>query len=132
MNPKVWQLLERAHEDIEAAEDVLRTIHPERAAGDAYYAMFHAAEALLLTVGLELSSHSATHSAFGLNFAKTGKLDSRLHRYMINAFNARLTADYDVTVKLRLEEVQEILTQAKEFVAAADDYLRHLPPSTTE
>jgi len=132
VNPKVWQLLERAHEDIEAAEDVFRTIHPERAASDAYYAMFHAAEAPLLSLGVETSSHSATHSIFGLQFSKTGKLDPKYHRYILDAFESRLAADYDVTVKLRLEEVQEILTQAKEFVAAADDYLRRLPPSASE
>ena len=113
----------RAHEDLEAAEDVLRTTHPDRAAGDAYYAMFHAAEALLLTLGLELSTHSATHAAFGLHFSKTGKMPAHLHRNMLDAFDARLTADYDVTVKLRVEEVREILSQAKESVAAAEEYL---------
>lgn len=123
MNPKVWQLLERAREDIEAAESVLRTTHPERAAGDAYYAMFHAAEALLLALGLEFSKHSATHAAFGLHFSKTGKLAPQLHRYILDAFDARPTAEYDVTVKLRVEQVQEILSWAKEFVAAAEEYL---------
>jgi uncharacterized protein (UPF0332 family) len=122
VNPKVWQLLERAREDIEAAGDILRTAHPERAADDAYYAMFHAAEALLLSLGLETSSHSATHAAFGLHFSKTGVLNEKLHRYLINAFNARVTATYDVTVKLRLEQVQEVLSWAKEFVAAAEEY----------
>lgn len=123
MSPKVWQFLERAREDLQFAEDVLKTTLPERAASDAYYAMFHAAEALLLSIGLEMSSHSATHSSFGVHFAKTGKLDPKLHRYLVDAFNARLTTDYDVTVKLGLEDVREILTQAKEFVAAAEEYL---------
>ena len=126
MNPKVWQLMQRAEEDIEAAENVLRTAHPDRAASDAYYAMFHAAEALLLSLGIELSSHNATHAAFGLHFAKTRKLAPVLHRNMIEAFNARLTADYDVTVKLQVDQVREILGQAKEFVAAAEQYLNAL------
>ncbi len=52
--------------------------------------MFHAAEALLLTQEIEVSSHGAVHAAFGLNFAKTGKLPAKLH--LIDAFDARLTA----------------------------------------
>ncbi len=123
MNPKVWLLLERAREDLEAARDVLRTERPWRAATDAYYAMFHAAEALLLSLNIEMSSHSATQAAFGQHFAKTGRLDPRLHRHLLNAFDKRITADYDVTVKLRMEEVEELTAQAEEFVAAADRYL---------
>ena len=128
MNPKVWLLLQRAREDLQAAEDVLRTTFPERAASDAYYSMFHAAEALLLSLGLEMSSHSATHAAFGLRFAKTRKLDPKLHGYLVQTFNARLTADYDVTVRLPLEEVQVLLAQAREFVMAAEEYLHNLEP----
>ena len=77
MSSKVWQLLERANEDLTAAADILNTTLPERAVTDAYYAMFHAAEALLLSEGLEHASHSATHAAFGLRFAKTSKLDPK-------------------------------------------------------
>jgi len=123
VNPKVWPLLERAREDFSAAEDVLRTERPWRAATDAYYAMFHAAEALLLSLDIEVSSHSATQAAFGQQFAKTAKLDPKLHRYFLNAFDKRITADYDVTVKLRTEEVAELVGQAREFVAAAERYL---------
>ena len=123
MNPKVWLLLERARDDLSFAEDTFRSGR-SRAASDAYYAMFHAAEALLLALGLELSSHSATHAAFGLHFAKTRKLDPKLHRYLMDAFDTRITADYDVTVRLKPEEVEVLLAHAKEFVAAAEEYLR--------
>ena len=123
MNPKVWLLLDRAREDLAAAGDVLETERPWRAATDAYYAMFHAAEALLLSLDIETSSHSATQAAFGLQFAKTARLDRKFHRYLLNAFEQRITTDYDVTVRLRAEEVKELVAQAEEFVAAAEQYL---------
>jgi len=126
VNPKVWQLLGRAQEDLRAAGEVLETSLPERAASDGYYAMFHAAEALLLSEGLEHSSHAATHAAYGLLFAKTGKLDPKFHRQMLAAYDNRLTADYDVTMRLPLEEVHALIAQAKEFVAAAEQYLNAL------
>lgn len=123
MNPKVWLLLERAREDLAAAGDILETERPWRAATDAYYAMFHAAEALLLSLGMETSSHAATQAAFGQQFAKTARLDPKFHRYLLNAFDKRITADYDVTVKLRAEDVKTLVAQAEEFVAAAERYL---------
>lgn len=126
MNPKVWLLLERAREDLAAAGDTLRTPRPWRAASDAYYAMFHAAEALLLSLDVEVSSHAATQAAFGQRFAKTGKLHPKLHRYLLNAFDKRISADYDVTVKLPVEDVEELVAQAREFIAAAEQYLESL------
>ncbi len=119
MNPKVWLLLEKAWEDIAAGKDILGTPRPWRAASDAYYAMFHAAEAMLLSLGIETSSHAATQAAFGQHFAKSRRLDPKLHRYLLNASEKRIASDYDVTVRLRTEDVQELLLQAEEFVGAA-------------
>jgi len=52
----------------------------DSAAGRAYYAMFHAAEALLKTRGLEFKTHGALISAYGQEFAKSGELPVHLHR----------------------------------------------------
>ena len=123
MNPKVWLLLARAREDLQFAEDVLQTGTAWRAAHDAYYAMVHAAEALLLSLGITTSSHSETHGAFGRHFAKTRALDPKFHRFLVDAFDARITADYDVTVTLQRKEVEPLLAQAREFVAATEQYL---------
>jgi len=90
VNPKVWPLLGRAHEDVVVAEELLSESHPAHPASAAYYAMFHAAEALLLSLGIEVSSHSLTHAAFGVNFAKAGRVDVKLHRYLLDAFDRRI------------------------------------------
>lgn len=126
MNPKAWLLLDKAREDLAAAEDTLKTPRPWRAASDAYYAMFHAAEALLLSSGVETSSHAATQAAFGQRFAKTGRLDPKLHRSLLNAFDKRITEDYDVTVRLSVGDVEQLVAQARDFVSAAEQYLENL------
>ena len=123
MNPKVGLLLERAREDLRVAQELFERAHTGHASSTAYYAMFHAAEALLLSLGIEVSSHSATHAAFGVHFAKTGKLDPALHRSLIQAFNKRIAADYDVAIQLPAEEVEAMLDQAGKFVAAAEELL---------
>jgi uncharacterized protein (UPF0332 family) len=53
-------------------------------------------------------------------------LDPKFHRYLIEAFDRRITADYDVTVRLGPEEAAEAVTQAKESAAAAEQYLNTL------
>ena len=37
-----------------------------------------------------------------------------------------MTTDYDVIVKLRLDDVRTLVAEAKEFVAAAEHYLSAL------
>ena len=51
------------------------------------------------------------------------KLNPGLHRNLIQAFNKRVAADYDVAVKLTPEEARTLFDQAHEFVAAAETYL---------
>ena len=60
MNDEVQLFLERAREDWLFAENIYRTPHPQRAASPAYHAMFHVAEALLQSIGIETKSHAAT------------------------------------------------------------------------
>ena len=47
-----------------------------------YYAIYHAAVALLLTEGLEPRSHAGTASMLGLHFVKTGRMDPEDARYL--------------------------------------------------
>ena len=66
--------IEKSNENIKAAELLLREGFFAIANTRAYYAMFYAAQALLETVNLSFSKHSAVIAAFGKEFIKTGKL----------------------------------------------------------
>lgn len=119
MKSKTAQLLEKARDAIEAAELLLRGDKISFAAGRAYYAMFYTAEALLYERGLEFRKHAGVHAAFGKHLVKTGELDSRFHRYLLEAFESRLEADYGVDIVLSTTAVNEIIQRAKDFLAAA-------------
>ncbi|MHB8995964.1 MAG: HEPN domain-containing protein [Armatimonadota bacterium] len=85
----------------EALRDARILQRSDRVAGTlsrAYYAIFHTAEALLASLDLEFSSHQAVIWAFGREFAKTGRLDPKFHRYLRLAFDERQIADYDKEV----------------------------------
>ena len=117
------QLLEKASRSLEAAVALLDLDHIEFAVGRAYYAMFYAAEALLNEKELRFSKHSGVHSAFGKHFIKTGILDAKYHRWLLNAFDRRIAGDYSVDISFELEEAREVVEQAGEFVDEARRYL---------
>jgi uncharacterized protein (UPF0332 family) len=82
--------------------------------------MFYATEALLLDRGLAFSSHSAVIAAFGREFAKTGVLDLRLHRYLIDAQDLRNQGDYGIGVAVTQDQSEELANWAQEFLSAVE------------
>lgn len=96
-------LLREAAESLRAAELLLDNQFPGFAASRGYYAMFHAAQAMLDSRGLSFSSHGGTIAAFGKVFAKTGEVPVDLHRWLISAQDTRLTSDYDPNTRVSPE-----------------------------
>lgn len=123
MKQKTGQLLAKSQAAIEAAELLLHGGKGEFATGRAYYAMFYIAEALLFERGLEFSKHSGVHAAFGEHFAKTNQVDPKFHRYLLEAFESRLDADYGVDIILSKEATMELIARAREFLTTAQQYL---------
>lgn len=84
--------------------------------GRAYYAMFHAATALLLHKEIERSSHHAIISAFGECVARPGLVDPKLHKYFIEAFTLRNDCDYLAPFEPDESQARITLERAREFV----------------
>lgn len=110
------KLLEKAARAIEAAERLASEGFPEFAVGRAYYAMFHVAQAILAAKGLRYAKHGGVHAAFGEHVVKQGEMDPRFHRWLLDAFDRRVTADYGIDVVIDADEVARMIDQAKEFL----------------
>jgi uncharacterized protein (UPF0332 family) len=67
-------------------------------------------------------------SAYGKQFAQTGQLEPRFHRALIDAFEARGDADYELQLRGGSVGVQGTIDAAREFIEAAADYLGGLAP----
>ena len=127
MNPDVPLLMNKARESLAAAEMLCGKGYHDFAAARAYYAMFYAAEALLLERGLAFSSHGAVQGAFGKEFSKTGALDAKFHRYLLDAQDSRNQGDYGVGTPVTEPKAKETLNWAAEFIAAAAQLLAGKP-----
>lgn len=88
--------------------------------------MFHTAQALLCEKGLTYGKHSAVHSAYGEHFAKTGLLDPKYHRWLLDAYDTRVKGDYTCDTTIAPDTARQIIAQAREFTAAVRN---HLTPS---
>ena len=123
MKDDTLALLEKASRAIEAAETLLNSGYPEFATGRAYYAMFYVAEALLNEKGLQFSKHGGVHGAFGEHFIKTGLLDPKFHRWLLDAFDQRIEGDYGAEIVAVPQDVIEMISQAREFLQSAKHLL---------
>ncbi len=123
MSAEVHNLLGRCRENIRACEHLIDQGFYAIAASRAYYAIFYAAEALLINEGFQFSSHGAVHAAFGQRLVKTGRVDPKFHRYILDAFRSRQTADYDALPEVSETGAQEMLAQAREFLSMAEQVL---------
>jgi uncharacterized protein (UPF0332 family) len=80
-------------------------------------------EALLINERLQFSSHGAVHAAFGQHFVKAGRVDPKFHRYLLDTFRSRQTADYDSLPEVSEQSAREMLTQAREFLSMTEQRL---------
>ena len=78
--------------------------------------MFYVAEALLNEKDLQFSKHGGVHGAFGEHFIKTGLLDPKFHRWLLDAFDQRIEGDYGIEIVAIPQDVNELLNQAREFL----------------
>lgn len=123
MNEEARKLLEKAQRALRAGESLMKAGYEEFAVGRAYYAVFHTAQALLRHKDLRFRKHSSVHAAFGEHFAKTGAMDPKFHRWLLDAFDERLLGDYGLDAALDPGSVALRLAQAREFLAATRRFL---------
>lgn len=115
MNTLESALLAKADAALDQADLLLKAGHPDGAADRCYYAMFHAASALLASKGLQYTSHRAVLAAVGKELVQPGLLAPKHHRAILNAFDMRQTADYDVRADLDIGNVEQACAEAREF-----------------
>ena len=116
MTKEQQQLLVKARESLKAAELLASNDLLAVSASRVYYAMFYMAQAFLLEDELSFSSHAAVISAFGRLFAKTNRVPTEFHRFLINAQEKRTEADYDLNPDITLDELGVMLSQAEEML----------------
>jgi len=110
------KLLKEAATSIDAAWVLIESQHFNYSAVRAYFAMFYVASAILEGEGKQFSKHTAVISAFGRDFAKTGRVPAKFHKYLLQGMELRQQADYEMIQNLTLEQATEQVSRAVEFL----------------
>jgi len=127
MNAEITALIEKAKRSRKAAAKLFDDGDVDFAASRAYYSLFYTASALLLSRNLSFSSHSGVIANFGKEFARTQAMDPKFHNYLIESQDRRNIGDYGIITVVTEEQTREMLEWAKEFIEAAEEYLKQTP-----
>ena len=124
MPTEIELYMERARAALVQGKDNLVLDYYDIVIARAYYAMFYAATALLISKSISRGKHSGVHSAFGQYFVKPGLIEAEYSRILVNAFNLRLDSDYEVRPSLSKGLAEDVLRDAERFVERAAIHLR--------
>lgn len=87
----------------------------------AYYAMFHAARALIYSEGYREKSHYCLAVSLKALFVEAGKIEAQSTRDFLNAMNLREEADYNA--EFSQSGAKAVIAAADKFIEKAMDIL---------
>ena len=111
---------------LESARDMLRDARvlkenggsPVSIVNRAYYSIFYAALALLVTADIEPNKHAGVLAKFDELFVRQGIFPKEMSRIIHHAFDMRQAGDYQKSKVITGEQAIEILKLAEEFLEA--------------
>lgn len=115
--------IENAREMLEVARLNLDNDFYASAVNRAYYAIFYAANALLVTKYLSQGKHSGVISAFRQHFVKTGLIAPEYSDLYGRIMGNRHTSDYELESSITKELASADLADARKFVAEVTRWL---------
>lgn len=121
---EVHLYVKRAQAMLDVAGLNLSAGYPDSAVNRAYYAIFYAASALLLTEGLGRSKHSGVIAAFRQRFVKPGIIEIEYSRIYGRVMDDRLASDYEIEILVEAQIAERDLAEARLFVERIERHLR--------
>lgn len=115
--------LEKAKEDLEASELMLKNGKFSQSINRSYYAIFHAVRALLALDKFDSQKHSGIISYFNQHYVKTGKIEIEFSKMLTSAFKIRSDSDYKDFYVVAQEDAELQLENAKKFLKRIQAFL---------
>jgi len=122
----------KAKEKLKTAEIEYDAERYDDSVSRAYYAVFHAISAVLLSKGLHYSSHSQTIGAFNKEFVKPGVFPKEFTRNIQKLFNDRQTGDYDFEISFEKNAANNDIAAAEEILKACEKHLHNMMTPVNE
>lgn len=115
--------LEKARNCLKTAQLTLDNNLYADSANRSYYAIFHAARAVMALSGEDRKKHSGVISCFQEHYIKTKIFDKEFSGILQDAFNIRQDSDYEDFFIVSYDDVCSQLKNAEKFYNAVKKYV---------
>jgi uncharacterized protein (UPF0332 family) len=115
--------LERAKDDFESAQLLLKSEKLKAANNRAYYSCFHAIDAVLALEPIAFKKHKDTLAYFNKNYIHTEKFPKDIGRQISRLEIIRHKSDYDDFYIASKSETEEQVMIAENVIKLVEDYL---------
>ena len=116
--------IEKAKNDLHDAKLSFEMEMFDTAANRSYYAIFHAARAVLALDGLDFKKHAGVVATFSRDYIKTGVFPPIMAKIIKSAFEMRTESDYEDFYVVSKSEIEQQISEAAFFIAEIEKYLR--------
>ncbi len=115
--------LDRAKEDLLAAETSHQAGLYKAAINRSYYAIFHAIRAVNILDNFDASKHSSVIAHFNQFYVHKGEFERRVYKVVDSAYRIREKCDYSDFFIASKEDSEMQLEHAQDFVSTVETYL---------
>lgn len=118
--------MEKAKEDLRAAEELYKIELYKQSMNRSYYGISHSVRALLALDEVDFKKHAGVIGYFQQHYVKSGIFTKEYSTMLTNASMKRNQSDYNDFFTATQAETQEQIENAKCFIGAVEDYLTGL------
>jgi uncharacterized protein (UPF0332 family) len=123
MIENVTVYLDKAFDCLTDAEVLIEKDRLTASVSRSYYAMFHAAQAALLSEDIEAFTHIGVNIQFQKAFVKTGKFHVYFGKTFSKILDQRLKSDYEIGFKASPDDARHTFEEATNFVKEIQQFL---------
>ncbi|MDO4275096.1 MAG: HEPN domain-containing protein [Eubacteriales bacterium] len=127
MQPSSWDLsvyrIQRAEEDLRAAQLNLKSSLYKAAVNRSYYSIFHAIRSVNVLDDFDASKHSSVIAHFNQYHVHTGDFEKGTYKIIDSAYRIREKCDYSDFFVVSREEAEEQIRKAEIFLQEVKGYL---------
>jgi uncharacterized protein (UPF0332 family) len=115
--------LQRAKEALEEALILSEKQRWNAVVNRLYYACFYGVIALLLTRGIETTTHDGARIQFGLHFVKSGQIEKKQGWLFSKLFDFRQKGDYGDMFDFDEETAKPLIVQVDSFITIIEEMI---------
>ena len=115
--------MKRQKEDLETAEENLKTGKLRASVNRSYYAVFHALRAITALDHFDSGKHSGIIAYFNQHYVKTGIFDKEISKMIDSCYRLREKADYDDFFLVAKDDAVLQLEKARKIVSSTEQYI---------